>query len=135
MNIPERVRITEKTLHKFYAKPFSWGDTDCLRLARFHLVGFGHSLPRIPRYNGALSAMRQLKAQGVDSVEGLLSKYLAGAEIPHSMMLPGDLATVRSDDPISAIIVSVGNGKFMGWAKEAVGLRVVSVLPERAWRV
>ena len=132
MNIVNRVEITQKTLDKYRGKPFEWGKRDCLRMARTQLIGAGYKVPRIPNYSSAKTAFRRLREAGFESIEDMLANYCL--DIPSSLILPGDLATVRGDNELSAIVISTG-GKFIGFPSEQPFCCVVDVIPERVFRV
>ena len=132
MNLVERAKATEKTLRKYRGKPFEWGRNDCITLARTQLLNMGKKPPRIPNYSSFNTAVRRLKAEGCDSVEDLLTRYCF--EIAPAQMVVGDIATVKGDTDLSAIVICAG-GKFMGYPSEYPSLQVVDLIPHRAWRV
>lgn len=137
----KRNRALEKTRAKFEGKPFEFGQTDCLKLVRYHLVHMGHrGLPVPPKYSTALGARKALKAEGVSTLSGLMDKYLE--PIAPAMMLPGDICSVpaeadESDDGFGeTLAISLGQ-KVWGWHPDAPGLEVLIVPPEaitKAWR-
>jgi len=132
MILIERARATEKTLNKFRGKEFEWGTRDCITLARTQLVNMGHKVKRIPRYSGLKTAIKRLNDAGHKDVESLISSMCL--EIPPSLMIVGDLASVKGEGGLSALVVCVGN-KFIGYPSEHPYCSVVDLLPERAWRV
>lgn len=137
----KRNRALEKTRARFEGKPFVFGQTDCLKLVRYHLVHMGHrGLPVPPKYSTALGARKALKAQGADSLEQLLDQHLE--EIAPAMMLPGDICLVPAeagdgDDGFGeTLAISLGQ-KIWGWHADAAGLEVLVIPPEaisKAWR-
>lgn len=130
----KRIEATKKTLAKFEGKFYELGSCDCIHLARSQMVNMGHNVPKIPNYSTPIAALRRLKKLGHDSLEGLLSEHCF--EISPASMLVGDLATVRgsNDDGISAIVIYAGS-KFLGFPAETGKFEVVSLTPERAFRV
>lgn len=128
MNTALRAAAVQKTLGKYRGKPFVWGESDCLRMARSVLVSLGvKGLPRLPTYSSELTAIRRLKQQGHDTLDGLLSEHCI--QIPPSMALPGDLGVVRGAGSLSAIVVSAG-GKWLGWPAEDAPFAVVTLYDE-----
>lgn len=133
-----RQRAVEKTMKRFGAKPFKLGSSDCVKLARFHLVQMGHKLPSTGHYNTEREAVRQLKKQGAKNIEKLLDKFLE--RIPPASMLPGDLAMPPSDPDAPAaklgtILIMVSGRKFIGFHPDVEFLSVLDVKQiDAAWR-
>lgn len=108
-----RQRALEKTRVKFRGKPFAWGKSDCVVMARSHLIAMGAKrLPKLPRYKDALGARRALKGVGAESIEQMLDGLLP--RISPAEMLPGDLAVVDGEGGMDAIMICVGH-KIFGW--------------------
>jgi hypothetical protein len=131
-DMPARVAGTQKVLSKYRGKPFEWGKNDCVRMARTQLVAMGHKPPKLPRYNSEKTAIRRLKEAGFDSVEDMLGSMLV--EIEPARRLAGDLATVKGEGKISAIVVCAG-GKWLGWPADEPAFSVVNLTPDRVYRV
>lgn len=133
IDLPARTAATQKTLAKYRGKPFEWGQSDCLRMARSQLVALGHRPPKLPRYSSEITAIRQLKKAGFDSVDALLGSMLP--EIDPARRLPGDLGTVRGEGKIGAIVVCAG-GKWLGWlADEPEFCVIANLTPDKVFRV
>lgn len=134
--LPKRYDVTEATRMKFKGRAFEWGHSDCLVMTRAHLVGFGHSCPRIPSYKTALGAVRALERAGHASIKSLFdSMDLPG--IPPAAMILGDIAIMESepDNPLDAIVICIGQN-VMGWHDGADEL--VEIIPRKikaAWSV
>ncbi len=134
----KRNRALTRTQTYFAGKPFRLGGADCVKLARFHLKAMGHkTLPSTGHYATAAEGIRQLKRTGHTTLESLLDSLLE--RIPPAMMLPGDIALVKSDpdspaSEIGTIMVSAG-GKMLGWHPDHELFAVMDVLEfEAAWR-
>lgn len=134
----KRSRAIEKTRRKFEGKPFVFGQSDCVKLARYHLVQMGHAkLPAVPAYSTPLGARKALKEQGVDNLEQLLDKYLP--RIAPAEMYPGDVCLVPADDEDGfgeTISICLGQ-KFWGWREGTEGMTVLIIDPvviTKAWR-
>jgi hypothetical protein len=134
-----RSKAIDKLMLRFGGKPFKLGSSDCVKLARFHLVNMGHKLPSTGHYHTAQEAAAQLKKQGVRNIEELLDKFLE--RIPPASMLPGDVAMPPSDpdapaSKLGTILVRVAGGeKFLGWHPDTEFLAVMDVSQiDVAWR-
>lgn len=138
MNLAQRAAATQKTFDKFKGKPFAWKDASCAHLLRTHLRNMKHRPPKMPAFRSAVGAKRALKDMGADDLVALLNG-LGLMEIPPAKMLVGDLAVLPGDDGVfDAIVVSAGNGKFMGWHGASEGLQMMmDVMPhiKAAYRV
>ena len=132
LDMPARVDAVQKVLAKYRGTPFEWGERDCVRMARTLLVKLGHKPPKLPRYSTEKSAIKRLKEAGFDSVEDMLGSMLV--EIEPAKRLAGDLATVKGDGRISAIVVCAG-GKWLGWPADEPAFSVVNLTPDRVYRV
>lgn len=138
---PELVRRNEalvKTQARFMGKEFRLGSNDCVKLARFHLRALGRrDLPSTGHYKTVNEAAAQLKKQGARNLEQLLDKFLE--PIPPAMMLPGDIALLKSDPDASGhelgtIAISLGR-KLLGYHGDSHMLVVMEPLQiEKAWR-
>lgn len=133
-DLVRRQQALEKTVRKYRGQPFEWGKSDCVTMARSHLVKMGHrGLPKLPKYRDAIEAKRALKKTGHGTLEALLDSLLP--RIAPAMMLPGDLGLMGDEDGgRDALVISVGH-KVMGWHQDAD--RLVNIVPARidaAWR-
>jgi hypothetical protein len=133
---PDLIRREEalsKTLAKYSGKPFVWGEVDCVRMLRSHLVAMGHrKVPKVPQYDTALGAKKALKAAGFKSVEAMLDSLLP--RISPAQALPGDVLVLQGEEGLDAVMVSVGY-KAAGWQQEVEGMAIVIPLEIKgAWR-
>jgi hypothetical protein len=117
VNINDRTAALEKTLRKYRGKPFKWGETDCVKMARSHLRLMGHKPPPIPRYYSAIGARRALAETGCDTLAELLDLYLP--RIAPAAMLPGDLAMLPGEPPFDAVVIALPGGKVACWRDPA----------------
>lgn len=133
----KRANLTQKTWDKYKAQPMDWVGADCLKMARSHLVGFGHNCPRIPKYNGPISALKALKKAGHDDLKSLFDAMEGLPSIPPAAALIGDLCVMKGDGPLDAIVINMGGGKVYGWHDDDLSeLKVI--LPKEimgAWSV
>lgn len=109
----KRTEITNKTLAKYKGEPLDWGRKDCLRMARTHLVSFGHKCPRITAYNGPVSALRALKKKGHNDLKSLFDSLLPG--IPPASALIGDICVMKGEGNLDAVVIAAGGGNVFGW--------------------
>lgn len=126
-----RQRALEKTLGKYLGRPLDYASADCIRVARFHLLNMGHKPPKLPAYRSKTGALRALReAGGTEAIfDGLLPR------IPHSRMLPGDIAILEGDHGFDATVICVGH-KFAGWHEDSdVMVNIVPLQIKAAWRV
>lgn len=136
-----RQRAIERIRAKFEGKPFAFGQNDCMKLVRQHLVQMGHrGLPVAPRYSTAVGARLALRGLGVGSLSELMDMLLL--PIAPAMMLPGDIGLVaaetgdQDDNFGETLVISLGN-KVWGWHPDAPGLTVLVLAPgaiTKAWR-
>ena len=125
MNLAQRAAATQKTFDKFKGKPFSWKEASCAHLLRTHLRNMGHRPPKMPKFQSAVGAKRAIEEMGATDLVSLC-EVLGLAEISPAKALVGDVAVLPGDDsPFDAIVVSAGNGKFMGWHGAVEGLVMI----------
>lgn len=119
-----RAAAAQATLDRFVGRAFAWGRDDCVRLAAFHLRKMGHR-PHVAKagsYRSALSARRALARAGHQSLEaavdslGLVRIPMAAAIVGDVGLLPSDAGT---DEALGALIVCLGNGRWLGFAADA----------------
>jgi hypothetical protein len=110
----QRAAATEKTMLRYRYRAFDWATgATCLHLARAQMKNMGHRPPAIPRFTTALGAKRALDATGFADLAGLFDSMFE--RIAHASMLVGDLAILPGEELFDAVIVSAGNGLFLGW--------------------
>ena len=131
-----RQKATEATLAKYRQRELDWRDrSSCVHMARYHLRQMGHRPPPMPDIRSALGAKRALKKKGWADVPEMLDAVLPGARIPPLAMLLGDLAVVRGEGGLDAILLHAGN-EALGWHEDGSGM-VPMIVREYvgAWRV
>jgi hypothetical protein len=131
--LSDRIEALNRTLAKYRNKPFVWGKSDCVKMARDHLVNMGHKPRKIPPYKSAVGARGALKKVGYASLESLFDSMLP--RIAPAQMLPGDVALMEGEPPFDALVISLGR-KVMGFHSDAKG--TVVMVPHEikaAWRV
>lgn len=129
-DVIRRQKALEATMEKYRGKALDFKTADCVRMARFHLIQMGHKVPKLPRYQSSVGAIRALKAAG--GMVAILDSFLP--QIPYARMLPGDLAVLEGEDDMDAVVICVGH-KVMGWHQDADTL--VNIIPNQikaAWR-
>lgn len=135
-DLVRRQRATEATLAKYRERSLDWTKrVTCVHMARFHLRQMGHRPPPMPEFRSPLGARKAMKKRGWDSVEQMLDEVLPGARIAPMSMLLGDLAVVRGDQGLDAILLHAGN-EALGWHES--GDRIVPMIVHEyvgAWRV
>lgn len=119
---------------RYAKKKFSWAKrSTCIHMVQFHLKQMGHKPPAVPDIRSLLGAVRALKERGCTNVGEMMDKLLPS--IPPAAMLLGDVAMLRDEAGIGAMVVNVG-GKCIGWHDDAERMVVMEVLEvEKAWRV
>lgn len=133
-----RMRALESVRARFEGQPLELGKSDCLRIARYHLVRMGHEgLPKVPPYRTVVGARKALKDQGVDTLSELLDKHL-GDRIPPAMMLPGDLVVVdgTEEEGGETILISAGT-KLWGFHQDSESFTLIEPFAgaiKQAWR-
>ena len=129
-----RVAAAQATLDRYYGQPFTWGLTDCARLAAHSLRELGVSAPlsRFGRYSTASGAMRALRRRGFTDLGDVLDD-MGLLRIPPAAALPGDIVGLDGDaTPLTALTVALGNGRVLGFHPEA-GM-TAAILAPRAYR-
>jgi len=125
-----RQAALERTLAKYRKRTLDFASADCVRMARFHLLQMGHKPPPLPRYRSLAGAVRALKTAG--GMERIFDSLLP--RIPHSRMLPGDIALLDGDNGMDAAVICVGH-KVIGWHEGSD--QMVNMIPleiKAAWR-
>ena len=119
--LPDQVRrrdATARTHAAYVGRLFAWesGHT-CLHMARFHLRGMGHAVPRLPRVSSALFARRALDRRGWTDVDAMLDSMLP--RIAPLQMRLGDIATAPGLGGIGAMFICIPPFKLLGWHEES----------------
>jgi len=126
------------TMAKFAKVQWGWerGAT-CAAMAQYHLKRCGRRFETLPVLRSTLAARRLMDRRGwADAGEWIDSIGLE--RIAPAMMLPGDLASLPSEDGLGSIVIACGHHKVIGWREDQPGLVVVDVplsALEKAWRV
>ena len=132
-----RRRATERTRAKYEGQSFDWRrHRHCIALARYQAVQMGHKPPKVNHIRGVLSAKKELKRRGVDSVTEALDQEFE--RIAPAAMRLGDLAAFPGRDGLDGVMVNVGPGRMLGWREDAFGLIVLAVRLDEvkaAWRL
>lgn len=133
ISLVERQAATEKTRLKYRGRQWSWGQNDCIRMARSHLINMGHRPPALPQYRSAIGARRALTKAGFETLEDLFDSLLV--RINPAEMLLGDIALTRGTEQFDATWICVGL-KLMGWIEgEDETVMIVPHEIKAAWRV
>lgn len=130
-----RQKALEATMAKYRARPFSWEDgATCVHMFRFHAKRMGVQIERVPRLTGPVSAKRELRKRGWDSVEDMLDALLT--PIPVAKMLPGDVSVLPDDSGLGGIVISLG-ATAVGYTEVSDGgmslLTDPGAVLEKAW--
>ena len=121
-----RQQATRKTLAKFSNRPFKYGSVDCVKMARFHAMQLGHTLPRPPRYTTAVGALRAIKNLGHNDLDAMLGAFFP--RIAPAAARIGDLVTGEGEGGIDAVFIKAGQ-KLAGFHVDSDEL--VMITPER----
>lgn len=132
----ERRDVTEATLNRFAAKPFSWTSAaTCVHMVRWHIRAMGQPAPTMPRFRSPLMARAAMKERGwatlADMMDAVLPRILPAEAIV------GDVVELPSENAaFGALCISVGNGRVMGYFDGHDGLAVMQPVsaPIAAWR-
>jgi hypothetical protein len=137
-DLVSRQAAVTATMAKFAKVQWGWErNATCAHMARFHLERCGRRTEALPRMRSALTARRVLNQRGWADVAGWIDSM--GLErIAPAMMLPGDIASLPTEDGLGSIVIACGHHKVIGWREDQPGLVVVDVplsALEKAWRV
>ena len=131
----KRHEALAKTIETYRNKPFVWGKSDCMKLARTHVRNMGHRPPASPPYSSIVGARTALKKTGFDTLEGLLDSLLP--RITPAAMLPGDIGLIEHpESPFDSVVISLGRKVFC-WHEDAetpVMLSIGAGDIKAAWR-
>lgn len=105
---------------RFRDARFAWGVNDCARLAAFTLrkLGYRPPMPRAGSYRTLLAARKALKAAGFADLPDALDA-LALPRLTLAYALPGDVVAVPGEEGLTALWISVGNGRVLGWHQDS----------------
>lgn len=139
--IKRRVAATQATQARFEGRVFDWAkQATCLHLVRFHAAQMGHQLPVVPRFRSALGAMKELKAQGVETLPELMDKHFP--RIAPARMLVGDVAAFPgADGGFDGLMIYGQLRACLGWHQDAAECQVARLTDEGyslctgAWRL
>lgn len=119
--------MAQSVFDRFNARPFAWGERDCVQLFKFTVMRAGHPNPLkgAKPYNGEVGAVRALhsalKTAGLPRTAGLaeLADALGYRRISPAYALPGDIIGLQGDAPFGiAMGVDMGNGKALAFAPD-----------------
>ncbi|SOB88295.1 hypothetical protein SAMN06297144_3446 [Sphingomonas guangdongensis] len=129
-DIQRRIDAVNATREHFEGRPFSWGTTDCAKVAVFHLRQLGKvppfGLAKAGPYKTALGAKRALKRAGHASLAAALDS-VGLPRIAPAYSLPGDLVINPGADGWEALAVYAGNGAILTFHEHAECLAMVRV--------
>ena len=139
MSVPVQVRrvaATQATLDRFLGKTYKLSTVDCGRVVGFHLRKLGRKveIPKIGAYSTPAGALMWLKRRGFDTLEGYFDG-LGMLPIAPAEVLIGDLLTLQSPDVLSAPVIYVGDGRYLGFHEDSDRAELLKPTAfERAWR-
>lgn len=131
-----RVQATQATVDRFLGKTYKLSTVDCGRLLGLHLRKCGRKVdvPKIGAYSTYAGALKWLKHRGCDSIEAYLDS-LGLLRIAPAEALVGDILTLPSSDALSAPVIYVGDGRYLGFHEESeVAVLMKPTAFELAWR-
>ena len=135
-NAVRRVRATQATLDRFLGKTYKLSSVDCGRMLGLHLRKMGRKVdvPKIGAYSTYAGALKWLKQRGCDSLEAYLDG-LGLLRIAPAEALVGDILTLQSSDLLSAPVIYLGDGRYLGFHEDSDCCELMKPLAfERAWR-
>lgn len=114
-----RVQATQATVDRFLGKAYKLGTVDCGRMLGLHLRRMGRAVevPKIGAYSTYPGALKWLKNRGHDSLESYLDS-LGLVRIAPAQALVGDILTLESVEALSAPVIYVGDGRYLGFHEE-----------------
>lgn len=131
-----RVQATEATLKRFLGKAYRLSTVDCGRLVGFHLRKMGRKVdvPKMGDYSTYAGALKWLKQRGCDSLEAYFDS-LGLLRIAPAEALAGDILTLQSTDQLSAPVIYLGDGQYLGFHEESDRCELLKPAAfEQAWR-
>lgn len=138
MTLKARQAALEATVARFDGRPFAYGQTDCVRLAYFHLRRMGHrpQLGKAGRYASLIGAVRALKRTGFASLPEALDG-IGLPRIPPAAALVGDILALPGDGELHALQIVAGNGRVYGFHedRETACFIQPTLAVASAWRV
>jgi hypothetical protein len=115
VNLIERMEATQKTVDRWKLKNFDPGKYDCIQMMVAH-ARLCHRRIRVPPYGDMISARRSMHHMGFKTIGEGMDKYFQRIE-PHRAIM-GDFIEMPGTDAFTAITVSVGNGRVLGFHEE-----------------
>jgi len=135
-NAVRRARATQATIDRFLGKTYRLGSVDCGRLLGLHLRRMGRpvEVPKVGAYTTYAGALRWLKQRGCDSLEAYLDG-LGLVRIAPAEALVGDILTLQSSDQLSAPVIYLGDGRYLGFHEDSDRAELLKPTAfEQAWR-
>lgn len=131
----QRRDAAQATLDRFNGRPFVWGETDCVRLAAWHVRRMGHKtkLAKGGAYKDEAGARKALAKVGFRSLEKAVDAH-GFARIAPAAAIVGDLVGIEAGGDWPALFVALGNGRLLGFHEDVCRI-VKPVLLVTAWRV
>lgn len=139
MTVPaqiRRIKATQATVDRFLGKTYKLSTVDCGRLLGLHLRKCGRKVdvPKMGDYSTYAGALKWLKQRGCDSIEAYLDS-LGLLRIAPAEALVGDILTLPSVDALSAPVIHVGDGRYLGFHEDSeVAVLMKPTAFELAWR-
>lgn len=133
----ERRDATQETKDEWMDRPFSWGDSDCGRMALEHLRRFGYrpKIAKLGKWQSALSAKAALKRVGCKTLVDMMDKQ-GLARINGAQAVVGDMAAIEADSPVGCLAVCVGPNLWIAPHEDSAGFTVIEISQFLAvWRV
>ncbi|WP_426043706.1 DUF6950 family protein [Caulobacter sp. DWR3-1-2] len=123
MSVPDyvlRVTATQATLDRFLGKTYKLSTVDCGRMLGLHLRKLGRKVevPKIGAYSTYPGALKWLKQRNCDSLEAYLDA-LGLLRISPASALVGDILTLGSSELLSAPVIYVGDGRYLGFHEDS----------------
>lgn len=129
----DRVEATQKTVDAFKGKEFDPGKYDCIQLMKLHAKHL-HRRIVIPPYGDWASAARVMREMGFTTLGEGMDKHFTRIEPVRAMA--GDFIETLGGNGFSAITVSVGNGRVLGFYEGIPHADILQpLIMTGAWRV
>lgn len=118
MQIISKVAAAQATVNQFIFSDFEWGKNDCAHLVGFHLqqLGYDDPLEPIGTYKDFRSAVKAMKAGGIDSLPGFFDDRFE--RIAPAACVDGDIIALPADEGGSewvALGICCGHGRVLAF--------------------
>jgi hypothetical protein len=114
-----RARATQASVDRFLGRTHKLSTVDCGRMVGFHLRKCGRKveMPKPGDYSTYAGALKWLKKRGHDTLESYFDA-LGLVRIAPAQALMGDILTLESADALSAPVIYLGDGRYMGFHED-----------------